>query len=213
MAKTRATQRGLGILKIVVSKVAHKTAGEGRKTLDLRRAVGTYDFTQKVAGVLDVPTLDVTIDSAHACTHRELAVNAGYFHARVVSQEGVSAPTLIGLGAFQQKHVVARVAQGSHDLYGCKAIGVELANDGNALVFARREQRAHLFQSWSHRIPLPLRTANKKAALGPIVQGRAIRLAVPPWFAESLPRALQDANTSLARDVCLPSQPTWCAGR
>ena len=101
----------------------------------------------------------------------ELSIQAGNFERGVETQKGITAPTLIGLGALQQEAMVAGSAQRTHCFDSGNAVGEKLAFHRNAANTGLRGQGTNFFQARLqrrsvHRVPFPY-------------AGRAIKKPIP----------------------------------
>ena len=104
----------LAVTKVIVGKVAHKTAGEGGQLCKARAFVLCKDLPQRLRGIL---RFKGELPGFHH------AVAAGDLHFGVKPQKGVASPLFAGLGTFQQVTVGGNVFQDLQRLNGRADVG------------------------------------------------------------------------------------------
>ena len=118
-------QGGLGVLDVVVGKIAHQTAGEGRQSRDSWAPVLCQEPAQAPAG-MGGPLLPVP-----AAPQPQHPVGTRDLQRGVVPQKGVTPPALAVRGGLQQKAVPALCPQDTQGLDRGDKIGQEHPADGD----------------------------------------------------------------------------------
>ena len=109
-------QGGLGIFDGIVGKIAHETAGEGRKSGYLRGLVLRDDLPDILCGIR------VRDRQGRTRVNRDSAVLAGKFKAGIISQKSIPSPFGRILKAFQNKTMPADGLHRPEHLDRCPAV-------------------------------------------------------------------------------------------
>ena len=131
-------RRRLAVKKVVIGKVAYKTAGEGWQVIRTRAFVIRKYLPQHGGRV---PCLDFHMAGG------ELSVHTGNAHFRIAAQKCVPPPFLALLRRFQQIAVRRNVFENPHGFDGRDEIGKDFAADRHDAVNAVFRFLQHIIQS------------------------------------------------------------------
>ena len=127
---------GLCVLNHCICKIPHKSTGKGRLPFQPGRLVLCQYLTKHIHGMICL--YFPGWEPADMALNLHLPAAAGNAHHRVISEKGVASPFFAALYAFQQVKTAAPLRYTSEQCYGCHYIRVNLAADGNYIVFPRQ---------------------------------------------------------------------------
>lgn len=182
-------QGRLGIPDVLISEIAHQAAGEGRQK---RQAGAFVSGKNPPDGVAGCPRL---LRRLPAAAHPDPSVLAGQLQDRGVAQEGVAAPSLVPLRAFEHIAVAADGFQPAQHADRGMPVGVQLPADGDHPVIAGGGQSLGLPQSGTNHACFILSVSGRFPGKGIkktvpdracLCQGRGAYSypAVPPCFTD-----------------------------
>ena len=148
-------QGWLAVLDIIIGKISYQTTGKGRKIIKYGTVILPNDITDAFSDILSA------VLGGHGSFYNRIPVIAGNLQNRVISQKGISSPSLIRLRTFQQICVGTHLLKNPNQFNGCYTVRKDLTADGNHTIYILFCQLPAFLQCWIY-LHIPTSFINSK---------------------------------------------------